>query len=244
MSDTEAKKAEKKEPAPVDPVVRELRELKGLIIIIAGIFAAMMGYFAFQSNSESTSTAFQSNGESTSTGQENRTEQWEYKVIGVGDGYEKEMERMLSKYGADGWETCGSWLRRGENYIVMKRRTTNITGSTKSLTGNEAVVAAVFVHMNAISKLFKDNTGDCDKAVAEVTGYTEKHKAELTELKNKRKEMNKTMSAEDKAKFEETVKKMAEEMVTGDIGYMVEFGSKCPSHMEKLSEAMSFLKTE
>jgi hypothetical protein len=113
-------------------------------------------------------------------------------------------------------------------------------GCSKSSGGDPG--EAMFAHMKAIFKLLKDHTGDCDKAVAEVTGYTEKHKAELSELKTKLEEMNKTMSAEDKAKYEEKMKKMAEEMMTTAMADMMEFGSKCPTHMQKVSEAMSFLE--
>lgn len=97
-------------------------------------------------------------------------------------------------------------------------------------------------HMKTIFKLIKDNTAECDKAVAEVKSYTEKNKADLEGIAKALKEMEAKMSEEEKKAYEEKMKKHAEEMVKESMAVMMDFGTKCPQQMQQIGEAMKFME--
>ena len=116
-------------------------------------------------------------------------------------------------------------------------------GCSKSGSSGGDPGEALMNHMKTIFKIMKDNKDDCDKLASEVVSYTEKNKADLESLGKKMAEMEKKMTEEEKKKYEEKMKKQAEAMLKESMAVMMEVGSKCPTQMQKISEAMKFMET-
>lgn len=97
-------------------------------------------------------------------------------------------------------------------------------------------------HTKAMIQIIKDNKDDCEKVVKELNAYTEKHKKEFEELSKKGKEMEKSMSEEDKKKYAEKAMKKMEGILKDSMSVMMEINQKCPEHAAKIGEAMRAIK--
>lgn len=97
--------------------------------------------------------------------------------------------------------------------------------------------------MTDLLKVVKDNADDCGKAGKALDDWVASNKDKMTALAKKGKEMEKSMSDEDRKKYyEEKMKKKMEPLIKDMMGTMVEFGTKCPTEAQKIGEVMSVLQ--
>jgi len=88
-------------------------------------------------------------------------------------------------------------------------------------------------HMKTIFNLMKDNKDDCEKLASAVTAYTEKNRAEI----------EKSMSDEDKKKFEDQVQKRMEAILKERMAVLIDIAQRCPTQMDRIDKAMKVVET-
>ena len=111
-------------------------------------------------------------------------------------------------------------------------------GCSKKSDPAEAMIA----HTTAMMKIIKDNKDDCGKVVKELEAYGSKHKSEFEELAKAGKEMEKSMSEEEKKEYAAKMMKKMEPMLKENMTVMMEVSQKCPEQAAAIGQAMQVMK--
>jgi hypothetical protein len=97
-------------------------------------------------------------------------------------------------------------------------------------------------YMKDVLKIVKDNSGNCDKAIKDLTSYAEKNKPAMEEAKKAAEEMEKKMSDAEKKEYGEKMMKSMEGVMKDSMSAVMEFSTKCPEQAAKLGEVMGSFK--
>lgn len=113
-----------------------------------------------------------------------------------------------------------------------------IFGCSKKSDPAEAMIG----HTTAMMKIIKDNKEDCAKVVKELEAYAAKHKSEFEELAKQGKEMEKSMSEDEKKEYAAKMMKKMEPMLKENMAIMMEVSQKCPEQAAAIGQAMQVMK--
>lgn len=93
-------------------------------------------------------------------------------------------------------------------------------------------------HIQAITKLMKDNLGDCSKLTTAVAGYIEKNKAELESMRKAGEDFKTKLKDEDQMKLAQQMMALMGSAMGDVIQVNMEFQKRCPGEAQKLAEQM------